>query len=78
MIAVSGTHKKIMTNMFLETKYISQMWVETEFKVSKTLQVGRLLSEAEQDTFKSISWFNRLRSHQADDGMPLVMLIRLT
>ncbi|WP_353974575.1 ribonucleotide-diphosphate reductase subunit beta, partial [Staphylococcus aureus] len=31
---------------------ISQMWVETEFKVSKDIASWKTLSEAEQDTFK--------------------------
>lgn len=60
MIAVNWNTQEDMTNMFWRQN-ISQMWVETEFKVSKDIASWKTLSEAEQDTFKSISWFNRLR-----------------
>ncbi len=60
MIAVNWNTQEDMTNMFWRQN-ISQMWVETEFKVSKTLQVGRLYLKLNKTHLKSISWFNRLR-----------------
>ncbi|WP_460905736.1 ribonucleotide-diphosphate reductase subunit beta, partial [Staphylococcus aureus] len=63
-----------MTNMFWRQN-ISQMWVETEFKVSKDIASWKTLYEAEQDTFKkALDGLRGVDKHQADDGMPLVML----
>lgn len=67
-------HTRRYDEYVLETKYIS-MWVETEFKVSKDIASWKTLSEAEQDTFKkALAGLTGLDTHQADDGMPLVML----
>lgn len=74
MIAVNWNTQEDMTNMFWRQN-ISQMWVETEFKVSKDIASWKTLSEAEQDTFKkALAGLTGLDTHQADDGMPLVML----
>ena len=40
-----------MTNMFWRQN-ISQMWVETEFKVSKDIASWKTLSDSERETFK--------------------------
>src|SRR5699024_12447687 len=51
------------------------MLVETEFKVSKDLASWAVLSEDEKDTFKKVlAGLTGLDTHQADDGMPLIML----
>ena len=74
MIAVNWNKEDDMTNVFWRQN-ISQMWVETEFKVSKDLSSWAGLSEDEKDTFKKVlAGLTGLDTHQADDGMPLVML----
>lgn len=74
MIAVNWNKDDDMTNVFWRQN-ISQMWVETEFKVSKDLSSWAGLSEDEKDTFKKVlAGLTGLDTHQADDGMPLIML----
>lgn len=74
MIAVNWNKEDDMTNVFWRQN-ISQMWVETEFKVSKDLSSWAGLSPDEQDTFKKVlAGLTGLDTHQADDGMPLIML----
>ena len=74
MIAVNWNREDDMTNVFWRQN-ISQMWVETEFKVSKDLSSWAGLSEDEKDTFKKVlAGLTGLDTHQADDGMPLIML----
>lgn len=74
MIAVNWNKEDDMTNVFWRQN-ISQMWVETEFKVSKDLSSWAGLSEDEKDTFKKVlAGLIGLDTHQADDGMPLIML----
>ncbi|QDX63251.1 class 1b ribonucleoside-diphosphate reductase subunit beta [Staphylococcus pseudintermedius] len=74
MIAVNWNTQEDMTNMFWRQN-IAQMWVETEFKVSKDIASWKSLTEAEQDTFKkALAGLTGLDTHQADDGMPLIML----
>lgn len=74
MIAVNWNKEDDMTNIFWRQN-ISQMWVETEFKVSKDLSSWAGLSEDEKDTFKKVlAGLTGLDTHQADDGMPLIML----
>jgi ribonucleoside-diphosphate reductase beta chain len=74
MIAVNWNKEDDMTNVFWRQN-ISQMWVETEFKVSKDLSSWAGLSEDEKDTFKKVlAGLTGLDTHQADDGMPLIML----
>ncbi len=51
MIAVNWNKEDDMTNVFWRQN-ISQMWVESEFKVSKDLSSWSGLTEDEQDTFK--------------------------
>src|SRR5699024_6282476 len=54
---------------------ISQMWVETEFKVSKDIASWKTLSDEEKNAFKkALAGLTGLDTHQADDGMPLIML----
>ena len=73
MIAVNWNKEDDMTNVFWRQN-ISQMWVETEFKVSKDLSSWAGLSEDEKDTFKKVlAGLTGLDTHQADDGMPLIM-----
>ena len=74
MIAVNWNKEDDMTNVFWRQN-ISQMWVETEFKVSKDLASWAGLSEDKKDTFKKVlAGLTGLDTHQADDGMPLIML----
>lgn len=74
MIAVNWNKEDDMTNVFWRQN-ISQMWVESEFKVSKDLSSWSSLTEDEQDTFKKVlAGLTGLDTHQADDGMPLIML----
>ena len=74
MIAVNWNKEDDMTNVFWRQN-ISQMWVETEFKVSKDLSSCAGLSDDEKDTFKKVlAGLTGLDTHQADDGMPLIML----
>lgn len=74
MIAVNWNKEDDMTNIFWRQN-ISQMWVETEFKVSKDLSSWAGLSPDEQDTFKKVlAGLTGLDTHQADDGMPLILL----
>ncbi len=74
MKAVNWNTQEDMTNMFWRQN-ISQMWVESEFKVSKDIASWKELSADEQDTFKKVlSGLTGLDTHQADDGMPLIML----
>lgn len=74
MKAVNWNTQEDMTNMFWRQN-ISQMWVETEFKVSKDIASWKTLSEAEKEAFKkALAGLTGLDTHQADDGMPLIML----
>ena len=74
MKAVNWNKEEDMTNIFWRQN-ISQMWVETEFKVSKDLASWDGMSDAEKDTFKKVlAGLTGLDTHQADDGMPLIML----
>ncbi|MDU7764542.1 MAG: class 1b ribonucleoside-diphosphate reductase subunit beta, partial [Staphylococcus sp.] len=63
-----------ITNMF-RRQNITQMWVETEFKVSKDIASWKTLTDSEKNTFKkALAGLTGLDTHQADDGMPLIML----
>lgn len=74
MIAVNWNKEDDMTNVFWRQN-ISQMWVESEFKVSKDLSSWSTLSDDEKETFKKVlAGLTGLDTHQADDGMPLIML----
>ena len=74
MKAVNWNTQEDMTNMFWRQN-ISQMWVETEFKVSKDIASWKTLSDSERETFKkALAGLTGLDTHQADDGMPLIML----
>ena len=74
MKAVNWNTQEDMTNMFWRQN-ISQMWVETEFKVSKDIASWKTLTEDEKNTFKrALAGLTGLDTHQADDGMPLIML----
>lgn len=74
MKAVNWNTQEDMTNMFWRQN-ISQMWVETEFKVSKDIASWKTLSEAEKEAFKkALAGLTGLDTHQADDGIPLIML----
>ena len=75
MKAVNWNTQEDMTNMFWRQN-ISQMWVETEFKVSKDIASWKTLTEDEKNTFKrALAGLTGLDTHQADDGMPLIMLL---
>ena len=74
MKAVNWNTQEDMTNMFWRQN-ISQMWVETEFKVSKDIASWKTLTDSEKNTFKkALAGLTGLDTHQADDGMPLVMM----
>lgn len=74
MIAVNWNTQEDMTNMFWRQN-ISQMWVETEFKVSKDIASWETLTEPEKNAFKkALAGLTGLDTHQADDGMPLIMM----
>ena len=74
MKAVNWNTQEDMTNMFWRQN-ISQMWVETEFKVSKDIASWKTLTDSEKNTFKkALAGLTGLDTHQADDGMPLIML----
>nr|WP_263314024.1 class 1b ribonucleoside-diphosphate reductase subunit beta [Mammaliicoccus sp. Marseille-Q6498] len=74
MKAVNWNTQEDMTNMFWRQN-ISQMWVESEFKVSKDIASWETLTEAEKNAFKkALAGLTGLDTHQADDGMPLIMM----
>lgn len=74
MIAVNWNKEDDMTMVFWRQN-VSQMWVESEFKVSKDLSSWATLSVDEKDTFKKVlAGLTGLDTHQADDGMPLILL----
>ncbi|WP_323703066.1 class 1b ribonucleoside-diphosphate reductase subunit beta [Mammaliicoccus sp. Dog046] len=74
MKAVNWNTQEDMTNMFWRQN-ISQMWVESEFKVSKDIASWETLTEPERNAFKkALAGLTGLDTHQADDGMPLIML----
>src|SRR5699024_3830978 len=74
MKAVNWNTQEDMTNMFWGQN-ISQMWVETEFKVSKDIASWETLTEPEKNAFKkALAGLTGLDTHQADDGMPLIMM----
>lgn len=74
MIAVNWNKEDDMTMVFWRQN-VSQMWVESEFKVSKDISSWATLSDAEKDTFKKVlAGLTGLDTHQADDGMPLILL----
>lgn len=74
MEAVNWNTQEDTTNVFWRQN-ISQMWVESEFKVSKDLASWSTLTDAEKDTYKKVlAGLTGLDTHQADDGMPLIML----
>lgn len=61
MKAVNWNTQEDMTNMFWRQN-ISQMWVETEFKVSKDIASWKTLTDSEKETFKKgFSRINRAR-----------------
>ncbi len=51
MKAVNWNTQEDMTNMFWRQN-ISQMWVETEFKVSKDIASWKTLTDSEKNTLK--------------------------
>lgn len=54
---------------------VAQMWTETEFPVAKDIASWNAMSDDEQTTFKRVlAGLTGLDTHQADDGMPLIML----
>lgn len=58
----------------LASKHLTNV-VETEFKVSKDIASWKTLTEDEKNTFKrALAGLTGLDTHQADDGMPLIML----
>ena len=74
MIAVNWNKEDDMTMVFWRQN-VAQMWVESEFKVSKDISSWTTLSDDEKDTFKKVlAGLTGLDTHQADDGMPLIML----
>ncbi|WP_206165073.1 class 1b ribonucleoside-diphosphate reductase subunit beta [Mammaliicoccus sciuri] len=74
MKAVNWNTQEDMTNMFWRQN-ISQMWVESEFKVSKDIASWETLTEPERNAFKkALAGLTGLDTHQADDGMPLIMM----
>lgn len=74
MKAVNWNTQEDMTNMFWRQN-ISQMWVESEFKVSKDIASWETLTEPEKNAFKkALAGLAGLDTHQADDGMPLIMM----
>jgi ribonucleoside-diphosphate reductase beta chain len=74
MRAVNWNKEDDMTNVFWRQN-LSQMWVETEFKVAKDLSSWASLTDDEKETYKKVlAGLTGLDTHQADDGMPLVML----
>ena len=74
MKAVNWNTQEDMTNMFWRQN-ISQMWVETEFKVSKDIASWKELTEDEKYTFNhALAGLTGLDTQQADDGMPLIMM----
>lgn len=74
MKAVNWNTQEDMTNMFWRQN-ISQMWVESEFKVSKDIASWKELSDDEKYTFNhALAGLTGLDTHQADDGMPLIGL----
>lgn len=74
MKAVNWNTQEDATNMFWRQN-ISQMWVESEFKVSKDIASWKELSDAQKETFKKVlAGLTGLDTHQADDGMPLIGL----
>lgn len=74
MRAVNWNKEDDMTNVFWRQN-LSQMWVETEFKVAKDLSSWASLTDDERETYKKVlAGLTGLDTHQADDGMPLVML----
>ena len=63
-----------MTNMFWRQN-ISQMWWKQSLKVSKDIASWKTLTDDERNTFKrALAGLTGLDTHQADDGMPLIML----
>lgn len=74
MIAVNWNKEDDMTMVFWRQN-VAQMWVESEFKVSKDLSSWATLTDDEKDTFKKVlAGLTGLDTHQADDGMPLILL----
>ena len=54
---------------------VAQFWTEEEFKISKDLASWAALSPSEQDVYKKVlAGLTGLDTHQADDGMPLILL----
>lgn len=60
MKAVNWNTQEDMTNMFWRQN-ISQMWVETEFKVSKDIASWKTLTDSEKKHLKGFSRINRAR-----------------
>lgn len=74
MKAVNWNTQEDMTNMFWKQN-IAQMWVETEFKVSKDIASWKELTDDEKYTFNhALAGLTGLDTQQADDGMPLIMM----
>ena len=58
----------------LASKYFSNVG-RNKFKVSKDIASWKTLTEDEKNTFKrALAGLTGLDTHQADDGMPLIML----
>lgn len=54
---------------------VAQMWTETEFPVAKDIASWSEMTDAEKTAFKRVlAGLTGLDTHQADDGMPLIML----
>lgn len=54
---------------------LAQFWQETEFKIAKDLSSWDELTPDEKDVYKKVlAGLTGLDTHQADDGMPLILL----
>lgn len=74
MIAVNWDQPETYTSIYWKQN-IQQFWQETEFKVSKDVGSWNKLSPEEQDVYKKVlSGLTGLDTHQADEGMPLILL----
>jgi len=74
MKAVNWNVKEDLANTFWNQN-VAQMWTAEEFKVAKDLSAWDGLTTAEKDVYKKVlAGLTGLDTHQADDGMPLIML----
>src|SRR5699024_1099643 len=63
------------TTLVFWRQNLAQMWVDTEFSVSRDIKSWAGLSDDEKETFKKVlAGLTGLDTHQADDGMPLILL----